>query len=392
MAVTKTVAGSWLVDFRDQHRRRIRKTFNTHKEAVEFQKEALAQVVKREYVKPSPITVAAVADKWYGRKAGIDSGQDEKPNGAEGQPIKKASYRRSSLIDWKNHVENYIKPQLGNLKVYDLDVERIEGALSEWNKRVSPKMANKVLTTMTAILDLAKRYKYIKDNPAKDAERLKIATEDDGDEVTRDMVYTEAEIGKLIRATEPGTVDRLMIMLPALTGVRIGEALGATWQFMDIKAGIFHVRLNLADSDKGTPPLLQPPKTKSSKRDIPLPVELIRELKIWKLKCPKSDIRVDDITVNLVFAREDGLPYHRNAASDALDQAIAKAELTKRLTPHGLRHSFASQLLDRNKPVAEVSYLLGHKDSYTTQRIYNHFCKEESTATQELAQSILSGS
>jgi len=116
MAVTKTVAGSWLVDFRDQHRRRIRKTFNTHKEAVEFQKEALAQVVKREYVKPSPITVAAVADKWYGRKTSIDSGQDEQPNNAGGQPIKKASYRRSSLIDWKNHIENYIKPQLGHLK------------------------------------------------------------------------------------------------------------------------------------------------------------------------------------------------------------------------------------------------------------------------------------
>jgi integrase len=362
VAVIKTAAGNWLVDFRDQHRHRIRKTFDTHKDAVEYQKEALAQVVKREYVRPSGKTVSDVAAEWYQKKLGA------------------GTYRRASLIDYRNHVDNYIKPNLGRWKVHDLDIEQIEKAAAEWGKRVSPKMVNKVLTTLTAILGLAKRYKWIKDNPAQDAERLKIATEDDGEAVTRDMVYTAAEVGKLIRATESGTVDRLMVMLPALTGVRIDEALGSSWQFLDIKAGVFYVRLNLA------------PKTMTSKRDIPLPAELVRELKIWRLKCPKCEIRaVDGTTVNLVFAREDGLPYHRNAASDALDRAIAKAELAKRLTPHGLRHTFASLLLDRNTPVAEVSYLLGHKDSYTTQRIYNHFCKEESKATHDLAKAILAG-
>jgi integrase len=65
------------------------------------------------------------------------------------------------------------------------------------------------------------------DNPAKEAERLKIATEneDDGD-VTPDKVYTKEEIRELIKATEAGSLERLFIMLPALTGLRIGEALG----------------------------------------------------------------------------------------------------------------------------------------------------------------------
>jgi integrase len=39
--------------------------------------------------------------------------------------------------------------------------------------------------------------------------------------------------------------------------------------------------------------------------------------------------------------------------------------------------------------VPEVSYLLGHKDSYTTMKIYAHFIREESTATQELASSVM---
>ena len=136
-------------------------------------------------MKPSDKTVLEVAEDWYKRKA--DAG----------------TYRRASLIDWENHVENYIKTELGDLKLYALDVERIEKAAAEWAKRVSPKMVNKVLTTLTAILALAKRYKLIKDNPAEEAERLKVATENEEDiEVMPDQVYSKADIRKLIEATD----------------------------------------------------------------------------------------------------------------------------------------------------------------------------------------------
>jgi integrase len=367
MAINKTEAGTWAVDFRDQHKRRIQRTFDTYKEAASFEKDALAQVSKREYVKPSEKTIHEVSEEWYQRK--IDAG----------------TYRRASLIDYHNQVENYIKPTLGHWKLQDIDIEHVEKAAAEWGKRVSPKMVNKVLTTLTSIVALAKRYKLIKDNPAKEAERLKIATENEDDiEVTPDRVYSKEEIRKLIQAAESGSRDRLMLMVPALTGLRIGEVLALTWPAIDLKAGKLEVRLNLADSDKGKPLMLQPPKTKSSRRTVPLPPELTRELKVWKLKCPKSE---DD----LVFARDDGKPYHRNAASNALDTAITKAEI-KRLTPHGLRHTFASLLLADGVAVPEVSALLGHKDSYVTWKVYAHFVKKESNAVQNLAASILAGS
>lgn len=176
MAIRKTVAGTFEVDFRDQYKKRIQRTFNTHRDAVVF--EALAQVAKREYVRPSKKTVREEADDWSARKAA-------------------GKYRRASLVDWKNHVENYIKPALGELELSDIDgyVEKIEGAASEWAKRVSPVMVNKVLTTLTAVLALAKRHKRIKDNPAKNAERLKIATENEDDrEVTPDKLYSKQEI------------------------------------------------------------------------------------------------------------------------------------------------------------------------------------------------------
>jgi len=43
-------------------------------------------------------------------------------------------------------------------------------------------------------------------------------------------------------------------------------------------------------------------------------------------------------------------------------------------------------------PVAEVSALLGHKDSYVTLKVYAHFVKQESNAVHNLAASVLAGS
>ena len=270
---------------------------------------------------------------------------------------------------------------MGDLKVSDVTVELIESKAADWSKRTSPKTANKVLTTLTAILAAAKRYKLRKDNPADEAERLKVATEsENATEVEPEQVYSKAELKKLINASEG--IARLLVMVLGFCGLRIGEALALVWSAIDLKAGLLYVRLTLADSDKGAEPLFQPPKTPGSKRTLALPKELVSELRRWKLKCPTSER-------DLVFATEEGKPFHRKAVSKILDAAIEKAGLKKRLTPHGLRHTFASLLLADRKPVPEVSQLLGHKDSYTTMKIYAHFIREESTATQDLASSVM---
>jgi len=203
-----------------------------------------------------------------------------------------------------------------------------------------------VMTTLVAVLDLAKRYKLIRENPAREAERPKLATADeDSFRVTASQVYSKTEIRRLIAATEPGSRDKVFIMLLSFLGLRIGEALALTWPAVDLKTESpkLEVRLNLGDAGKGEEPLFQTPKTKSSRRVLPLSAELTRELRVWKLKCPPSER-------DLVFATEEGKPFHRKSASKMLYRAIERAGLKKRLTPHGLRHTFASLLLADGKP------------------------------------------
>lgn len=139
------------------------------------------------------------------------------------------------------------------MPIQQVGVEAVESAAAEWARMTSVNTANKTLTTLTAIFKLAQRYGPIQGraNVAELAERLKVSNEENEDEEVRpEQVYSEEELQKLVAATAPGSVERVPVMVPALTGFRIGEVLGLTWPAVDFKANKIHIRLNLVDDPK----------------------------------------------------------------------------------------------------------------------------------------------
>jgi integrase len=365
MAIVKVKSGNFRVDFRDAAGRRFRKTFNTLKAAREYNHISKGDISKGDFVAPSDSTVKDVAEAWYKHKADSDG------------------YRHGTLQNWRVHLDKYILPSLGNFKIQQVTIDQIETAGGDWARMVSSNTANVVLTSLSAIFERAQRKELAgKPNNAAIADRVKVSNEEEPDEkVKPEEVYNQEELRKLINATAPGSLERVLIMVGGLIGLRIGEALGLTWRYVDLKANQLHVRLNLVDKKKGRE--LKAPKSKSSRRTLDLPQELAHELKVWKLACPPSN---DD----LVFATMEGKPLHRKAASHILDAAIAAAGLDKRLSLHRLRHTFASLLLDRGVAIPKVSGLLGHKDSTITMKIYAHWVKDDKkNDVQELASSIL---
>jgi integrase len=362
MAVKQTVAGTWEVDRywvdTDGKRRRKLRTFAKHKDAVAYEKEALAQVQKREFIAPSKMTVEEKAKGWLEKRFA---------NGA---------YERATRVERENYVFRYIIPAFGPIPIQNLGVERIERQAAEWNKKVAAMVVNRVLRTLTDIMAEAKRYGIIKDNPAAEAERLREESE------SRE-IFTPDELRRVIEATEPESMSRVIVMALALTGIRIGELLGASWSAIDLKAGQFHIRTSLADPDPGQEMIFKKPKSKSSERAVPLSRELCHELRLWKLKCPPSDR-------DLVIVSDRGQPVRRRAVSEMLQKILKELKIEKELTPHSFRHTFASLLLAKKRPVPEVTKLLGHANSAITYRTYAHHVPgEETSSVQELSASIL---
>jgi integrase len=313
----------------------------------------------QEYIAPSKKTVREVAEDWFDKRFANNA------------------YERATRVERKNHVENYIIPAFGAMLVQNLTVERIEKQkqMTEWNQKVKPLVVNRVLRTLANILGEAKKYKYIKDNPAKEADRLK------GEKSKKKEIFTADELRRVIEATEEGSRERVIVMTLAFTGCRVGELLAASWSAIDLKAGLFSVSASLADGDEG--PVVKKPKSESSFRTIPLSKELVHELRIWKLKCPPSEL-------DLVIASDLGKPIHRIFVCHMLKRIRKSLKIDRKLTAHSFRHTFASLLLAQHRPVPEVSNILGHKNPAITMSIYAHPVPgEETGAVQDYATSIL---
>jgi integrase len=362
VSIQQTKAGTWSVDHyyfdSEGKRRRKLRTFAKHKDAVAYQKETLAAVAKNEFVAPTKETVGERATIWFEKR------------------FASGAYERATRIERENYVKNYIVPAFGALPIQNLGVERIEKQAAEWNKEVAAMVVNRVLRTLTDIMSEAKRYGIIKDNPAAEAVRLKEAT-------LEQEVFTADELRRVIESTESGSMERVIIMTLALTGARVGELLGASWDAMDLKAGRFFIRTSLADPDKGQEMIFKKPKSRSSERSVPLSRELIRELRLWRMKCPPSPR-------GLVIISDQGKPVRRRAVWELLHKILQDLGINRKLSPHNFRHSFASMLLAKKRPVPEVTKLLGHANSAITYRTYAHHVPgEEIGSVQELSASIL---
>src|SRR3954463_14899514 len=158
MAINKTVAETYRVDFRDQSGRRLRKTFNRFEDARHYDKQSHGDISKGDFIAPSDITVKEIAEAWYKRKKDA------------------ATYRYGTLHNWRIHIDKHIAPALGDLRIQTATVEQIETAAAGWAKAASTKEANKILPPLPAIHKLAQRYGPLqgKANTAELAERLKV--------------------------------------------------------------------------------------------------------------------------------------------------------------------------------------------------------------------------
>jgi integrase/recombinase XerC len=165
------------------------------------------------------------------------------------------------------------------------------------------------------------------------------------------------EIGKLLETpaanTAMGLRDRAILETMYSAGLRVSELVGLNVGDIDAPGGLVRVR------GKGR-----------KERISPLGSYAIRAVQTWLEKRTLSTKEPQGMA-SPVFVNKFGRRLTTRSIGRMLEKHLQTAGLDGRTSPHTLRHSFATHLLDRGADIRSVQELLGHKSLVTTQ-IYTH--------------------
>ena len=162
---------------------------------------------------------------------------------------------------WKAY-KNYIADELGNYRLDQIPAKELQETINDLSDHYSPTVINTSRVLLYGMLEQARKNAMIEFNPMKNISRPKTQ------EKPKKQVLTAEEELIFLNAALPSFYYPLY-KLATLTGMRIGEITALRWNDIDMENRLIHVRHTLDyTAEKGL--FLETPKTKSSKRDIPM--------------------------------------------------------------------------------------------------------------------------
>lgn len=174
------------------------------------------------------------------------------------------------------------------------------------------------------------------------------------------QTLSEEEVDALLNAPntdEPlGHRDRAMLEVLYATGLRVSELINLKQSQINFNQGVLRI---IGKGDR--------------ERLIPLGEESQRWLKNF-IDGPRMEILLERQT-DYLFPTRRGDRMTRQAFWHIIKRYAAKSGIRKKMSPHSLRHAFATHLLNRGADLRVVQLLLGHSDLSTTQ-IYTHVARE----------------
>ncbi len=219
------------------------------------------------------------------------------------------------------------------------------------------------LASLRSLFRFAQREGMVDNNPAKPLRNPRR-------ERKLPHFLTTAEIGQLFQAPparDPmGMRDRAIFETIYSAGLRVSELVGINDGDLDLPDGLVRIR------GKG-----------KKERLAPLGSHAARAVQRWlRVRVLKNSARPD--RTSPLFTNRFGTRLTTRSVARMLEKYLKLTGLDLRTSPHTLRHSFATHLLDRGADIRSVQELLGHKSLITTQ-IYTHVSTASLKQAYELA-------
>lgn len=262
----------------------------------------------------------------------------------------------------------------GDIKLKLVNTTFLDSLLEELAK--STKSAgNKCREVLNIAMQDAFKDKLISYNPVTDTKKYKRKK-------PKITILNKSQLRKLLEFAQNDNWY-LEILLGVFCGLRKGEIMGLKFQDFDEEKNIIRIRRQLViDPILASNPdavnvqvekyvLTEKPPKKNSYRNIRVPKIIAEKIKERQLEYQTRK------QINKNFEDLDYVSFNRNAGKPQLPNSLNTylyRQCPKNAIPtisvHGLRHMFATILIERNVPLVKISALMGHESTHTTFEIY----------------------
>jgi integrase len=368
---------AWVVDYVDQKRDRHIKTYATKKAADQALIKLGGEVQRGVHTADSESVTVADACRLWIERAEIEG------------------LERSTVRGYRQHVDLHIVPAIGAVKLSRLTAPRVEGFKDDLLRQLSKPMARKVMNSLRGVLAEAMRRGVVAQNVAREIKMGKRGRHSRKLEFGVD-IPTKDEIRAMLGKVTP--TWRPLLVTAIFTGLRASELRGLTWE--DVRLGEAVIRVRQRADRWNT---IGAPKSEAGHRHVMIPPLVVNTLKEWKLRCPRRKRDKDDAG-ELILAFPNGagnVETLTHLAHRFFGPLQAACEITRtvgtaedgspirrpRYGLHGLRHFYASWLIDQGLPTKRVQYLMGHSTIAMTLDTYGHLFPATDDEVAKLATS-----
>lgn len=344
---------SWQASYRDPAGRERTKTFARERDAKAWLTEIEHSKLASAYVDPvrGKQPFRQYAEQWRQRQM----------------------HRASSKRQIEQRLRLYVYPVLGEHPIAGIRPSDIQGLVQQLSQRLAPNSVSGVYATISSVFRAAVFDEVIPRSPCI---RIRTPTPEPA---KVNEVLEPAQVLALIDAAPER--HRAAIVTAAGLGVRAGELLGLTLDRVDFLRRTVRIDRQLSDR---APIHLAPPKTSSSYRTLPLPEAVGKELAAHLASYPPHP------ELGLLFTGERGQPLRYEAFAEVFRKAKTKAGLPSWVTPHDLRHFYASALIRSGASAKVVQTRLGHASAKITLDVYGHLWPDEEDRTRVAIDAVLS--
>lgn len=266
-------------------------------------------------------------------------------------------YSEKTVLAYGNdlaQIQDFIQEIYGKFNPVEVGVEQVrEWIVSLMDKGYTSTSVNRKLSSLRAFYKFLLKRGEISVDPLlklkgpKNKKPLPVFLK----ESDMDKLLDEVDFGDGFKACR----DKLIIEVFYLTGMRLSELIGLDDVDVDFSASLFRV---------------------TGKRNKQRLIPFGDELKMLMLEY--VDVRNETIPVKsgAFFVRENGKRLYENLVYNLVKRSLSKVVMLKKRSPHVLRHTFATTMLNNHAELEAVKELLGHESIATTE-IYTHTTFEE---------------